>query len=105
MIFFDTELYPMAGFRLLSAVRVPEATTGAPNLRCAGELTLKERTLPLHFEAAAGRTPEGAFAAQAVLAFDRTQWGVFYGSGRYFRNLGMHLVNDLIEVSVRVVTR
>ncbi|MCC5840681.1 MAG: YceI family protein [Opitutales bacterium] len=103
--FFDTEFHPTAGFRLLSAERVSGATPGATNLRCAGELTLKGHTLPLRFEAAAGRTPGGAFAAQAVLAFDRTQWGVLYGSGRFFRNLGMHLVNDLIEVSVRVVTR
>jgi hypothetical protein len=27
-----------------------------------------------------------------------------YGSGKFFRNLGMHLVNDMIEIRLRVVT-
>jgi hypothetical protein len=28
---------------------------------------------------------------------------VIYGSGRFFRNLGMHLVNDLISVELKLV--
>ena len=50
-------------------------------------------------------TPEGKFAAQASFAIDRTLWEVLYGSGKYFRNLGGHLVNDLIELQLRIVTR
>ena len=42
-------------------------------------------------------------AAQAVFAFDRTVWGSIYGSGKFFQRLGMHLVNDLIEVQVRLL--
>ncbi|TVR51677.1 MAG: sulfurtransferase [Puniceicoccaceae bacterium] len=102
--FFDTEVYPTAEFRLLSASSLPGATPGAPNLRCSGELTLKGRTHPLHFDATAGLTSEGRFGAQAVLSLDRTQWGVLYGSGKYFRNLGMHLVNDFIEAHLRILT-
>jgi polyisoprenoid-binding protein YceI len=70
-----------------------------------GELTLKGVTLPIEFVATTGFTPEGKPAAQSVFAFDRTQWNVLDGSGKYFRNLGGHLVNDLIEIQLRVVAK
>jgi hypothetical protein len=59
----------------------------------------------LEFIASAGLTSEGKAAAQAAFAIDRTQWNVLYGSGKYFRHLGEHLVNDLIEIQIRVVTK
>ena len=59
----------------------------------------------MKFLAVVGVTPEGKLAAQASLAIDRTLWEVLYGSGKYFRNLGGHLVNDLIELQLRIVTR
>ncbi len=103
--FFDTEIYPQADYRILSTRRIEEATPGAPNLHVDGELSIKGKTLPLSFAAVAGFTGEGQPAAQAVLAFDRTHWNVIYGSARFFRNLGMHLVNDLIEIQLRIVCR
>lgn len=102
--FFDTAVHPESRYHILSARRIEGAGQGAPNLRIEGELTLKGRTLPLSLDAVAGFTPEGHAAAQAVVAFDRTLWDVIYGSGRFFRNLGMHLVNDLIEVQLRILT-
>ena len=39
----------------------------------------------------------------ATLAFDRTLWGSIYGSGKFFRRLAGHLVNDLVEIQVKVV--
>lgn len=103
--FFDSAVYPEARFRAEKITPLEGAAPGAPNLRVDGELTLKDRTLPLGFDAVAGFTPEGKPAAQAAIAFDRTQWNALYGSGRFFRNLGMHLVNDLIELQLRILTK
>ena len=69
-----------------------------------GDLTLKGTSGPLTFRAAAGVTPDGKAAAQAVLSFDRTYWNVLYASGRYFHRLGMHLVYDLIDLEIKIVT-
>jgi polyisoprenoid-binding protein YceI/rhodanese-related sulfurtransferase len=102
--FFDVELYPEARFVITSSESVGQASPGAPNLKVRGELTLKSVTLPVEFLATAGMTPEGKAAAQASLAIDRTLWNVLYGSGKYFRNLGGHLVNDMIELQLRIVT-
>jgi rhodanese-related sulfurtransferase len=101
--FFDTGLFPEARFDITSAEPVEGATPGAPNLHVSGMLTLKDVTAPLDFLASAGITAEGKPAAQATLCFDRTLWNVLYGSGKWFHHLGGHLVNDLIELQLRIV--
>lgn len=103
--FFDVDLYPEAHFEITSTERVADATPGAPNLAIRGELTIKQTTRAVEFVATTGITPEGKAAAQAAFAIDRTLWDVLYGSGKYFRHLGGHLVNDLVEIQLRVVTR
>jgi polyisoprenoid-binding protein YceI/rhodanese-related sulfurtransferase len=103
--FFDVELYPEARFVITSVQPIANATPGSPNLTVRGDLTLKGTTRPVELAATTGITPEGKAAAQAALAIDRTLWHVLYGSGKYFRHLGGHLVNDLIEIQLRVVTR
>ena len=39
------------------------------------------------------------------LVWDRTLWGVRYGSARFYRFLGMHSVDDNIGLSVRLFFR
>lgn len=102
--FFDVERHPEARVEITGATEIEGGTPGAPNLRVEGELTLRGKTAPLAFDTCAGVTAEGTLAAQATLAFDRTQWGARYGSGKWFRNLGGHLVNDLVEVELKVVS-
>jgi polyisoprenoid-binding protein YceI/rhodanese-related sulfurtransferase len=103
--FFDVELFPEARFAIKKTERIAGTTQGAPNLAVHGELALKDVSLPIEFVATTGFTTEGKAAAQSVFAFDRTQWNVLYGSGKYFSNLGGHLVNDLIEIQLRVVAK
>lgn len=100
--FFDTARYPEARFAITGVEDLGTAA-GSPNVRIHGDLTIKDRSHPISFEAAAGLTPEGKPAAQASFCLDRTLWGVLYGSGKFFRNLAGHLVNDLVEFQVRIV--
>jgi polyisoprenoid-binding protein YceI len=102
--FFDAEVYPEASFVITQTSPAPDASAGAPDLIVSGELTLKGITRPVEFHACTGITPEGKLAAQATFAMDRTKWNVVYGSGKFFRNLGGHLVNDLIDLNLRIVT-
>jgi polyisoprenoid-binding protein YceI len=102
--FFDVDLYPEARFVIMATERVA-GTPGAPNLAVRGELTLKGVSRALEFVASAGLTAEGKAAAQAAFAIDRTEWNVLYGSGKYFSHLSGHLVNDLIEIQIRIVTQ
>ena len=101
--FFDTERFPTATLTITKATRIAE-TPGSLNLEVTADLTLRGVTRPICFLASAGLTPEGQPGAQAALALDRTRWGVIYGSGKFFRRLAGHLVNDRIELSVKLVT-
>ena len=101
--FFDVARFPEAKFSFQSS-EICSDNPGCRNLKLRGELTLRGVTRPLMIEAAAGFTPEGKAALQSVFTIDRTEWGVIYGSGKFFRGLAGHLVNDEIELQLRVVT-
>jgi polyisoprenoid-binding protein YceI len=101
--FFDTERFPEARVVLRSASFDANAPPGGQNLRVEADLTLKGVTAPVSFNASAGLDADGRPAAQASFAIDRTRWGVLYGSGKFFHRLAGHLVNDLIEIHLRLV--
>jgi len=103
--FFDVERFPEALLVINSARKIDGASPGQLNYEIIAGLTLKSVVGSFAFRAAAGVTPDGKAAAQAVLAFDRTRWNVLYGSARFFQRVGMHLVNDLVDLEVKVVTQ
>lgn len=101
--FFDVARHPEAKVVVRRTSTVPGGRPGTPNLQMVGELTLRGITRTVPAVAVLGRTPEGRPVAQVAMAFDRTEFGSAYGSGRYFVSLGRHLVNDLVEIQVRLV--
>lgn len=101
--FFDTERFPEARIVLRTARFDPNAPPGGQNLNVEADLTLKDTTAPVSFTASAGLDADGRPAAQASFCIDRTKWGVLYGSGKFFHRLAGHLVNDLIEIQLRMV--
>jgi rhodanese-related sulfurtransferase/polyisoprenoid-binding protein YceI len=103
--FFDVERFPEALLVIRSARRIDGARPGQLNLEVIGDLTLKDVTAPFTFYAVSGVTRDGKAAAQAALSFDRTRWNVLYGSARFFYRVGMHLVNDLIDLDIKIVTQ
>ncbi|GEP45398.1 YceI family protein [Brevifollis gellanilyticus] len=103
--FFDTDLHPEARITIREAKPTDGGTPGSPNLQVKADLTLKGITAPVEFTASAGIDDQGRPAAQAAFAIDRTRWHVLYGSGRFFARLAGHLVNDLIELQIRLVCK
>ena len=103
--FFEVETYPEASFRITAADSLEDASPGSPDTRIRGVLHLKGTDGGVEFLATTGITGEGKLAAQAAFTIDRTRWNVIYGSGKFFRSLGGHLVNDLIEIQLRIVTQ
>jgi rhodanese-related sulfurtransferase/polyisoprenoid-binding protein YceI len=101
--FLDSAHFPEARVVIRKTSPTPNGRPGSPNLELLCDLTLRGITKPVPVVAVAGRTPEGRIAAQALLVFDRTEFGSAYGSGRFFRQLGQHLVNDQVEIQVRLL--
>ncbi|HSJ04786.1 MAG: YceI family protein [Verrucomicrobium sp.] len=101
--FFDVENHPEAQF-VFDKVEVCAEAPGCHNLKLLGDFTMRGQTHAVTVVGAAGYTPDGHAAMQATLILDRTQWGVVYGSGRFFHRLASHLVNDHIELQLRILT-
>lgn len=100
--FFAVERYPKARIDLRRAEALPEATPGSPNLRITGVLDLRGRQNEVSFDAVSGTSPDGRWALQSSLQIDRTRWGVLYGSGKFFKDVAGHLVNDEIGLELKL---
>lgn len=103
--FFAVSDYPRATFELTAATAIPAAPAGSPTHHVRGAFTLRGHTEPLGFDALLAQKGDGTWVAQATLDLDRTLWGSIYGSGRFFARLGQHVVNDLVHLHLKVVTR
>ena len=103
--FFDVERYPTASFEVTGFEPLSGATPGTPNGTVTGNLTIRDVTRPVTFPAVIYPQEEGSIKAQAAFDLDRTLWNVFYGSGKLYERLGMHLVHDLISLELFLVAR
>jgi rhodanese-related sulfurtransferase/polyisoprenoid-binding protein YceI len=101
--FFFVSLFPKAVFTIRSARPITGATPSEPNFEVKGVLELRGVKKEMEFLATAHREPEGEVKVESHFDMDRTQWGVIYGSTRFFEYLGMHLVFDLISIQLRLV--
>lgn len=102
--FFDVENYPEARFAI-QAVEMLYDAPGAINVQLTGDLTLRGHVKSITLNASAGLTEEGKPAAQASCSIDRTHWNIIYGSGKFFTRLAGHVVNDEIDLQLRLLTK
>jgi polyisoprenoid-binding protein YceI len=100
--FFHTDLHPSAEFRAGEALPIPGATPGRPNHMMKGAFTIRGITRPYDFPVAVAAGEGGRVSAQALVDLDRTEFGSIYGSGKFFRFLGQHVVNDIIHLHVKI---
>lgn len=100
--FFLTSLHPTALFVVDSAEAISGATEGTPNFMLKGSLTLRGVTKPLEFPAVIATADGSRITGQAQIEIDRTEFGSIYGSSRFFRFLGKHVVNDHIQLHLKI---
>lgn len=88
--FFGTEKYPTSKL-------VFKKITAKPNgvYTVTADLTIKDATAPVTFDL----TVKGT-TATTTLKIDRTKYGIKYGSGSFFENLGDKTINDDFELTV-----
>jgi polyisoprenoid-binding protein YceI/rhodanese-related sulfurtransferase len=100
--FFLVALFPKATFTISEARLRDEPYLTAANCDIVGELSLRDVTRNLSFPATLTTTPEVIYL-EAHFDLDRTDWGIIYGSARFFEHLGMHQVFEAISISLRLV--
>ena len=99
--FFDTEHHPTAQFTAGAAEKIATCTEGTPNFLLRGTFTLRGISRPLEFPVLIAMDGP-RLTGQGVLQLDRTEFGSHYGSGKLFRFLGKHIVNDHIHLHVKI---
>ena len=100
--FFDTANYPIAEFVTTPAQAIPNSSEGNPNYLLTGNFTLRGITRPISFPAVIATSDGRRLTGQAQLEIDRTEFGSIYGSGKFFKYLGKHVVNDIIHLHLKI---
>jgi rhodanese-related sulfurtransferase/polyisoprenoid-binding protein YceI len=98
--FFDVDRFPVAEFEMVECGVMVGATPGSPNYFIKGKLTIKGITKEVSVPAIIAPGDDGSIKAHACFDIDRTEWNVYYGSGKLFERLGMHLVHDTISLEL-----
>lgn len=103
--FFAADRFPIATFTL-DRIEIAEDTTLAstPNAQVSGRLLLRGIEKPVFFPALIAAKPDGTCVAQAQVTIDRTEWGLLYGSSKFFARLANHFVSDLLHLHLKIVT-
>jgi rhodanese-related sulfurtransferase len=103
--FFFVKMFPAAVLTITNGRAAKTPFLGFPNYSFEATLELKGIKADLDFQATVTKKDDGSLSAEAHFDIDRTRWQVIYGSARFFENLGMHLVFDLISFQVKIETR
>jgi polyisoprenoid-binding protein YceI/rhodanese-related sulfurtransferase len=103
--FFEVVKYPVAQIVIKRSEPIADAAHGVPNYTLIADLTIKDVTRELSFPATLAVEEDGTLKAHAHFDFDRTLWNVKYGSGKFFKQLGMHLVDDIVSLDMKIVGR
>lgn len=91
--FFGVATYPTAELKITEASKFNNNKATVK-----GQLTIKGETKPVEFDV----TKEDA-AYTASIVVDRTQYGIRYGSGSFFDNLGDKAISNDFTLDVKLV--
>lgn len=100
--FFLVRLFPRADFTIRRGQLREKPFVTVVNCDISGELTLRGNSQPLAFPATV-TVDGGELLLEAHFDLDRTDWGIVYGSARFFEHLGMHTVFDTVSIALRLV--
>jgi polyisoprenoid-binding protein YceI len=92
--FFGTELYPEATFEI----------TAVNNNHIDGNLTIKGITHPVGFNASIDIAGD-VLTASGLIVIDRTQYGIRFRSGNFFKNLGDTLIYNDFDLKVNITAK
>ncbi len=94
--FFDVQKYPKATFEITNVSVKDEVSI------IEGNLTIKGITKNISFPASVLVEKSGVTLLSDKIKIDRTDFGIKYKSGKFFKNLKDKLINDIFEVSFKI---
>jgi polyisoprenoid-binding protein YceI len=101
--FFNVAKFPTAKFEI---TKVGDLLNDAEaNSLIYGNLTIRDVTKQIGFKANVRTEGEMIVAHAPIFTIDRSEWGVKYGSKKFFDNLADNFVNDDIGLSIKLVAK
>jgi len=97
--FFGVEKFPKATFVIDKATKILKGIT-----TIKGKLTIKGVTQTIEFKSVISNTPDG-YKIWANVTVDRTKFGLKYGSGSFFDNLGDKTIYDEFYLSLNLMMK
>lgn len=98
--FFAVDGNPVAEFAVTSVSPATGVEGVTHNIK--GNLTIKGITKEISIPAAVEMN-DGNITAEANFSFDRTDFGIEYGSGKFFEDLGDKMINDEVKLELTLV--
>lgn len=99
--FFDVAKYPTSKFIIKSIVPLAGAKEGFTH-KITGDLTIKDKTNEIAFDATIGMTPDKVTCTGSALV-DRSKFDVRYGSKAFFPDIGDKMIYDEFTLKFNVV--
>lgn len=92
--FFDVKNHPTATYSMVDVSQEDN------QIRIAGNMTIKGITRPVSFDCT-----QNGNKVKATISVDRTEFGIKYGSGSFFSNLGDNIIKDVFILEVKLVLK
>ncbi len=100
--FFDVATYPTANFELKS-FELSNQSSSANRYIVSGNLTLKDKTMPVSFIADIANSGENTMVITGNFAINRADWEMKYNSTSFFSGLGDKAIRDAVEIGLNIV--
>lgn len=100
--FFNAEKFPFATF-VINSVE-PSTDPAKPKYIVKGDLTIRDVTKGVSFPSNIN-IDGNTVTADINADIDRTDFGLKYGSGKFFESLGDKAISDIFNIQIKVVAR
>lgn len=101
--FFNVATYPTSKFVITKVTELGNDPTA--NSLVYGNLTMKDITKQIAFKANIDVAEAGINVSAPKFTIDRTDWGIKYGSDKFFDNLKDKAINDNIELQIKLMAK
>jgi len=100
--FFDAEKYPTSKFVITSITPVTNSKTEGATHNVKGNLTIKDKTNPISFDAAVNIASD-KITCNGSVEIDRSKFDVRYGSKTFFADIGEKIIYDEFTLKFNLV--
>lgn len=102
--FFSAEKFPTSSFAIISAEPLNDASKPGFNHTITGNITIKDVTKSISFPANV-KIENGVLTAAADFDIDRTDFGLKYGSGKFFKDIGDKMIYDNFNLKINITAK